>query len=113
MRRGARKGGKGGYPKTIWVIENWSTRTHPSATAFDAPETMICITGRCSNRGNGFEKAIITSPIARVDGRIVYTTNGSKYVLGKPDPAFVAFCRERGCHVPTHKHPLKIHKQFN
>jgi len=95
-----------GYPKSVWVIENWSTTTHPSATPFDAPETMVAVKGRCPNRGNGFEKGILTSPITRVKGRTIWTIN-SKYVLGKPDPAFVAFCRERGCHVPTHKHPLK------
>jgi hypothetical protein len=98
------------FPKTLWVIEDWSTTTRDDLDIrpFLAPECRtVSIQGRCPNRP-GFEHAILTSPIVRVEGRRVFTQTGSRYVLGKPAKSFVEFCRANGHHVPTHKHPLKL-----
>lgn len=91
----------------MWIIEDWFV-TSPN-TMYDPPEVMtFMVVGRCPNR-QGFEDAIRTSPIVKVEGRRIWTQNGSRYVLGRPDPKYVEYCKARKCHVPTRKHPIKVH----
>lgn len=99
-----------GFPRTMWVIENWSvtSRDDPDLSPYLAPECRtVSIVGCCPNRP-GFERGLVTSPVKRVEGRRVFTVNGSRYVLGKPNPGYVEHCRAKGWHVPTHKHPLRL-----
>lgn len=97
-----------GFPKTLWVIEDWSVTSRDSV--YTPPECRTTsIQGRCPHR-RGFEHAILTSAVRRVEGRRIFTENGSRYVLGRPDPKYVAQCRSKGWHVPTHKHPLVVVK---
>lgn len=108
LPRNKKNRGRGGYPKSMWVIENWSTAVHPSLdNPYIPPECQgLSIVGQCPARP-GFEEQICTSPIVRINGRRVCTSNNSRYVLGRPNPEFVKTCREKGWYVPTHKHPLR------
>lgn len=95
-------------------IEKWSTTTYPGSTPLDAPETTISIQGEVYGHPrfmNG--QHIITSPIRIIEttglfGTVVRTSSGSEYRIGKPDPAFVKQCKEKGWHVPTLEQPFKL-----
>ena len=56
----------------------------------------------------GTMKDITTSPIEDVNGNLVTTHSGTVYELGEPDPNFVEFCKQDGCHIPTKEVPIKF-----
>ena len=37
----------------------------------------------------------------------IVTFSGSIYQLGNPEPAYVEWCKEKGCHIPTAEEPIK------
>ena len=99
-----------GYPRGMWVIQNWSVCS-ASGRAFKSMPFLpfgpnSAIQGTESSRP-GFAAGIVTTQILQVQGRRI-RTNNSRYVLGRPDPAYIAECRKQGWPVPSHKHPLKV-----
>jgi hypothetical protein len=97
-----------GYPKGMWVIQNWSVTIHPDLGPWTDPACNKSIQGNCDRGHPELGDFITTSPIVKIVGRRVTTAKGSRYVLGKPEAEFVAWCRANGHHVPTRKHPIKI-----
>ncbi len=94
-----------GYPKGMWVIQNWSIGV-ADPSPYTPPEARgMVIMGVCPARP-GFEHGITTSRIVRHEGRRIWTESGSRYVLGKPNPEYVALCKQKGWYVPTHKRPI-------
>jgi len=50
-----------------------------------------------------------TSAIQEVCGNLVVTYS-RKYILGNPNPEYVQWCKDNGCHVPTKLEPIKVNK---
>ena len=75
------------------------------------PQGSASVVGKCLQRP-GFEQGFVTSPILEVQGRCVRTINESRYVLGKPDPAFVVQCADKGWHVPTDEQPILVRSSW-
>lgn len=77
-------------------LEAWST------TAFDPrlptrEPGNLCVQGNVYGR-EGFADGdhILTMPVTSFQGRTIVTKSGSTYLLGEPDPEFVAFLAEEG-----------------
>lgn len=51
---------------------------------------------------------VTTSAIKKVEGRTVTTSSGSVYILGEPDPRYIAFLVENGKPIPNDENPLGI-----
>lgn len=49
---------------------------------------------------------VTTSAIKRVEGRTVTTSSGSTYILGEPDPKYIAYLIEKGKAIPDNDYPL-------
>jgi len=93
----------------MYRIENWSlgSRDHPCT----APEIRShYLKGSVYGHPNfpeGYE--VDTSAIEEIhDGGIVETRSGSMYELGTPNPEYIEWCKEQGCHVPTKEEPIRI-----
>jgi hypothetical protein len=89
-------------------IAKWSITTHPEP--YDPPECM-----RQFIQGDVYDHPrfpdgtrVTTSAIERVEGPYVITESGSAYIVGTPDPDYVEWCREQGCHVPTREEPIRV-----
>ena len=90
----------------MWVIQNWSVCIHPGLSVFMDPAGFKSVQGQCNSRPE-LGPNITTSPVIKIVGRRITTETGSRYVLGKPNPEFVEWCRVNGHHVPSRKHPMK------
>jgi hypothetical protein len=90
------------------IFENWSVVS--DCGPHTPPE---CRTNQIKGKvyGNpGFPEGaqVTTSNIVKVEGAQVTTRTGSVYTLCKPNPDYVKWCRENGCHVPTPENPIKV-----
>lgn len=89
-------------------LENWYVRY--LGDAYTPPEAMqLAIVGQVyghPTRTDG--KWTCTSPVRKIEGRLVTTASGSVYELGKPEDEYVEWCKAKGCHVPTDAEPIKI-----
>ncbi len=83
-------------------LEGWSVvGIHPYAP----PESNSkCLSGVRSSDG----KKVRTSPIDKVDGRVVTTKTGSKYLLGVVAPEYYKWCWDNKVHIPTESEPIKV-----
>ena len=94
-------------------LTKWSTTFHPGQ-AYTAPECRtISLIGIVDHhealhaRGEFVEgKPICTSPIKSVEGRLVTTQSGSKYLLGAIDPDFREWLRSERPDW-DHRNPIK------
>ncbi len=95
-------------------LENWSISNIPQGP-YNAPETFLhTLSGEVFGHP-GFEdgERVSTSAIKRVStlsvgGTEIQTESGSVYILGEPAEAYVEWCREQGCHIPTPEEPIKM-----
>jgi len=89
-------------------IENWSLK-ESGGGPYDPPETRrFKVSGQVFGNPKFDEgKRITTSYIEAVSGIEVSTHSGSVYQLGSPDPDYMLWCRENGCHIPTPNEPIK------
>lgn len=93
-------------------VEEWRT-VALQRTPYDAPETCpVAISGRVPPGADPRKpegSPITTSPIAAIEGRIVTTRSGTRYLLGRIDKGFRAWLRE---HRPewNHREPIAIGK---
>ena len=51
---------------------------------------------------------IQTSYIKDVEGCIVLTSSGSRYLLGKPSSDYINWCKINGIELPTAEEPIRI-----
>lgn len=89
-------------------LENWHVRG--AQDSYTPPELQRLTVG-----GQVFDslkftdgERIKTSFIVAISGREIKTHSGSVYTLGRPDNAYVTWCQENGCHVPTPDEPIKL-----
>ncbi len=89
-------------------IENWSITS--VGGDYDPPECR-----HMQVQGNVYEhplhsdgKYVRTSDVRAVNGREVTTKHSGVYTLGEPDPKYIEWCRQQGCHVPTLEEPIKV-----
>ena len=92
------------------TLSNWHicSRSHYNYTA---PEQMEILLQGIVYDHPKFQDGdkIVSSRIIKVNGPIITTKSGTVYHLGKPNPKFVQWCKDRGCHVPTKQEPIKLH----
>lgn len=69
-------------------VEDWHTTLLPLA-----PGVRI--------HGSTGGRPILTTPVGRVDGRIVTTASGSRYELGAPDPEYDRWLEAQGVTLDT------------
>ena len=89
-------------------IENWSL-SEDMDNPYQAPECRaVRLHGDVFGHPRlGNMEGVITSSIKDVDGDLVWTSSGSLYLLGKPSPAYVEWCKAEGHYVPTAEQPIK------
>lgn len=89
---------------SVKLIRDWSVECC-AGQEFQAPERRdhIHLAGEVEGR-NG---RVLTSRIAKTEGREVTTASGSVYRLGRPAPKFLAWLRERG-KAYDRKQPVKV-----
>ena len=91
-------------------LEEWSTGIYCNTDMYTPPEHNKCLRGRVYDHPKMPDGSFVkTSPFVCVNGNIAQTTNTS-YELGEPNPDFVQWCKDKGCHVPTKEEPFKCHK---
>ena len=83
-------------------LENWSMK-YSRADPYQPPEmAKFCLAGTVFGHPNQLRhhdgKEIATSEIVEIDkgSRTITTYSGTKYVLGKPDPAYLQWLNEEG-----------------
>jgi hypothetical protein len=75
-----------------YYLNKWSV-THLSKSPWLAPEcNPVCLQG-VRDEDN---RSVRTSPIDKVEGRIIRTESGSAYFLGEPDPEYLAYLESIG-----------------
>ena len=84
-----------------YQLEDWSVVPSLDPNPYCAPRRTL------RGRRNGETEFVNTSEIVHVDGKQVTTMSGSVYILGTPDPAYVAWCRDNACYIPTDEVPIK------
>jgi len=92
------------------ILENWSmTSTASVIGEYDPPECRgMQIQGNVYDHPYYHEgEHITTSRVQEVAGHVVRTLN-SVYTLGEPDPKYIEWCRQQGCHVPTPDSPIEV-----
>ena len=87
-------------------LENWSV-VEISPSPYAAPEmSRMALKGDVYNHPTREDSSEVrTSNIVDIGGNKVRTQN-TIYVLGKPDPNYIKFCKEKGYHVPTELEPI-------
>lgn len=95
-------------------IENWSCTFIRCAFIFLGQReggqiypSQMCLQGNVYGhpRLNDGDFAV-TGSVRNINGREV-ETNRTIYILGTPDPEFIEWCKQIGCHVPTDDEPIK------
>lgn len=88
-------------------IENWSLKSNQGL--YNAPETRrFQILGQVFGHPKYHDGEVITtSYIFAINGCEIETHSGSIYRLGSPDPNYMLWCQENGCHIPTPDEPIK------
>ena len=85
-------------------LENWSVYADP----YVAPELgAIRLRGTRINASE--TKAVVTNYIDRIDGRRITTLTGTVYVLGEPDPMYLAWMAEHG-HAYDPEQPIRVRR---
>jgi hypothetical protein len=88
-------------------LENWAITS--VGGEYDPPECRRRQIQGCvydhPTRPDG--EYIRTSDVRAIEGCEV-TTRNSVYTLGEPDPKYVEWCRQNGCHVPTPEQPIEV-----
>ena len=88
-------------------LENWSIRL--GGCRYTAPECQSShVKGEVFGSPHFPDGEVVhTSNIVRIKGHRVHTCN-STYILGKPNPAYVEWCRENGVHILIPEEPIKV-----
>lgn len=72
------------------TLDRWNISPHSSP---DAPRLAGRVKGHPKHHDNTW---ILTSTIVRAEGRTAFTTGGTRYELGEPEPAWVEYLKEEG-----------------
>jgi hypothetical protein len=91
----------------LCVIENWSVTTI-SNDPYSPPERCSkCLQGNIYNHPTvSSDRIAHTSQIVSVDGLYV-TTRSRVYLLGKPDPNYLIWCKDNGINFDPN-YPIKL-----
>lgn len=94
--------------KPIVKIENWSVSYSKSANPYYPPEVVpkaLCgkVYGHPKKEDGSYVR---TTGVVDGEKNRVETYN-TIYILGKVDPNYVEWCKQKGCHVPTKDEPIK------
>jgi len=91
------------------TIENWNVRS-VARDEYDPPEVQgILVSGMVFDSPKFDDGTrITTSTVVAISGNEVNTRSGSVYRLGNPNPDYMIWCVENGCHIPTPKEPIKL-----
>jgi hypothetical protein len=79
-------------------LERWAVVVPAPESPFRAPEMGgQCLSGRVHGHPTEADgKAVRTSPLASVNGRVVTTASGTVYELGEPHPDYLAWLDTAG-----------------
>ena len=99
------------YPTIKATLRDWAV--HSADTLYIPPE--LAGAGIVSGFPNPpvevqcvpFDGRIETSPLVRVEGRVVWTASGSGYFLGRVSPAYRRWLRKNGIPYDP-EHPIRI-----
>jgi len=90
-------------PRTLPIINNWSTCHTSPSDPYQPPETTtIAIQGKVYGHSGRFEDGwgIVTSDVADIRkdrwGWVVHTRSGSRYRLGTMDPKWASWMADNG-----------------
>ena len=89
------------------TLEEW---TVVGSSPYQPPENSVqLLTGKIYKHATFDDgKRVSTSAIVSVNGNIIETKSGSFYKLGKPHNDYVAWCEDKGYHVPTPEEPIRV-----
>lgn len=88
-----------------YTLNKWGITT--TSNPFTAPEcSRIHLVGFRDDDN----RRVITSPIMKVEGRIITTRSGSTYFLGEPDSEYLAYLEEIEYEYDC-ENPIKVLKR--
>jgi len=94
--------------KKVIKLENWSV-VNINKNPYSSPESGIrALHGDANNHPKlGKDVSVTTSAVISAKGHVVKTKSGSRYQLGKPDPAYLIWLKVNHLELDE-KNPVKV-----